>query len=200
MIAPNSGAWTLLLALGVLAVCSGCTPQPKAAVVPVKLFVPPPIPPRLPDPVIEPPVLEHPGALPDLASLEVSQIFPAPTVPPFPPAAQPRRPKLAASEAPPSELGSQGGDISGTGIPPQLGELLPQSKQQALEHAIDGFLGNAFRRIAAVRKDRLSPDHRVVLSRVRILIRQAMEARKTDLQTARKLAERASMLAGALDE
>ncbi|MEK7408772.1 MAG: hypothetical protein AAB225_27215 [Acidobacteriota bacterium] len=78
---------------------------------------------------------------------------------------------------------------------PQLQQILSPEQQRECNEAIDQSLARAQAALARFNGRRLTDDQAAAVARVRTFILQAEQARKTDLLTARALAERADVLA-----
>jgi hypothetical protein len=78
---------------------------------------------------------------------------------------------------------------------PQLAPLLTPQQRAELNTAIDGSLRRAAVNAGRARNRRLTADQQATLARVDSFIKQAQEARSTDLSVAKSLAERADLLA-----
>ncbi len=79
--------------------------------------------------------------------------------------------------------------------PPQLEQILTPQQQKAYNDEIDRNVSRAQRTLAALGGRRLNGEQQTYLERIRAFLKQADEARKTDLFRAKNLAERASLLA-----
>ncbi|MGC9969544.1 MAG: hypothetical protein ABSE56_03025 [Bryobacteraceae bacterium] len=79
--------------------------------------------------------------------------------------------------------------------PPQLEQILTPQQQKAYNDEIDRNVSRAQRTLAALGGRRLNDEQQTYLERIRAFLKQADEARRTDLFRAKNLAERASLLA-----
>jgi outer membrane biosynthesis protein TonB len=79
--------------------------------------------------------------------------------------------------------------------PPQLEQILTPQQQKAYNEEIDRNISRAQRTLAALGGRRLDGEQQTYLERIRAFLKQADEARRTDLFRAKNLAERASLLA-----
>lgn len=82
--------------------------------------------------------------------------------------------------------------------PPQLTQMLSPAEQISHNRSIDEAMRRAEMALATVGSRRLSASQRTTLERVKMFLKQAAEARATDLVTAKSLAERADALASDL--
>jgi hypothetical protein len=131
---------------------------------------PPEIPPQAPN-ISQPPV--EPGKLPPAPRRKTAR-GPA-TQPPVETAPAPQ-------PSPPSP-------------PPQLEQVLTPERQKAYNDEIDAHMARCQRTLAGLAGRRLNSEQQTYLDRIRAFLKQAEEARRTDLFRARNLAERASLLA-----
>jgi hypothetical protein len=76
-----------------------------------------------------------------------------------------------------------------------LEQILTPQQQKAYNDEIDRNVSRAQRTLAALGGRRLNGEQQTYLERIRAFLKQADEARKTDLFRAKNLAERASLLA-----
>ncbi|HLJ50151.1 MAG TPA: hypothetical protein VKU01_29260 [Bryobacteraceae bacterium] len=100
---------------------------------------------------------------------------------------------MPATPTPPVQQPSQP-----TEPPIRLGRALGTDEQRALNTTIDQHLANAERLLSSLAGKRLSKQQNDSAAHVRSFITQAAEARKTDLEAAKSLAERADVLASDL--
>ena len=82
--------------------------------------------------------------------------------------------------------------------PPQLEQILTPQQQKAYNEEIDRNISRAQRTLAALGDRSLNSEQQTYLERIRAFLKQAENARKSDLFRARNLAERASLLAADL--
>lgn len=134
-----------------------------------KARIPVPLPPQ-PAPAAPAPAPSEPAS--ENASHPVHHRAPAAPAPA--PSAAPARPASAA--------------------PIQLGDMLSPDEQQKLSAAIDASVARANRNLAALSGRTLSSGQRETVNQIRSFLKQAENARSTDLQAARSLAERADLL------
>jgi hypothetical protein len=78
---------------------------------------------------------------------------------------------------------------------PQLQQMLTAEQQQAYNEEIDRKIDRVQKTVAVLATHKLNDEQATYLDRIRTFIKQAGDARKTDLFRARNLAERASVLA-----
>ena len=132
-----------------------------------------------------PPVLEPPPPAP--SSDEPQQPLSVPgTNPTLPPPAT-RRPSPAGPRVPAAE--------PPTAPAPQLRPMLTQAQRQELERAVNERIGRAQSVLASMAGRRLIGGQAEMVNQIRTFIKQAAEARDTDLLRANNLAERAEVLA-----
>ncbi len=81
---------------------------------------------------------------------------------------------------------------------PQLGDILTPDQQREYNTAIDQSLSHAQASLGSIANRQLSKEQQGILGQIRSFIQQAQETRKSDLQGAKSLAERAEVLAGDL--
>jgi len=158
--------------------------------------VPPPFnPPQQSQPVAAqaPPPFEWPPApqIPISESLEPNlipeaeaQILPPPPTPRPTPSSPPAQQTQTQPQSPPVAIST-----------PQLRPMLGPAQTQELERTIAERIGRAQGILRSLEDKRLSRQQRGALSQIWTFLRQAEEARSTDLQRAGNLAERAEVLA-----
>ena len=79
--------------------------------------------------------------------------------------------------------------------PPQLVDIVPPDQQRQLNGAIDQSLARAQASLTSIASRELSKDQQAMADQIRNLMQQAQVSRKSDLQGAKSLAERAEVLA-----
>jgi len=102
-------------------------------------------------------------------------------------AAAPPAPPQSTVPAPPAPV-----------TPPRLGDILTQDQQREYNTAIDQSLSRAQASLGSIGNRSLSRDQQSLVEQIRSFMQQAQDTRKTDLQGAKRLAERADVLAGDL--
>lgn len=153
-------------------------PKPPPAAEPSKeaeVVPPPELPPGQPQLTQQPPI-EMPKPRPPFEPRRRARAAPRPAPEPAEAAAEPPKPAAPAPG-------------------PQLQQILTPDQQRECIEAIDQSLAQAHRTLAIFSSRRPTRDQATSLARIRTFIRQAEEARRTDLLTARALAERAGVLA-----
>jgi hypothetical protein len=78
---------------------------------------------------------------------------------------------------------------------PRLGDILTPDQQRELNAAIDQSLSRAQSSLGSISNRQLSKEQQGTLDQIRNFIQQAQETRKSDLQGAKSLSERAEVLA-----
>ena len=173
----------------------------KHAAAPVPYTPPPATPPPAAKPATTTPAqLEQPPAIPPA---------PTPAPPPVPSDTthyqvnkppQPKKSKKAsaapAGTAPAATTPAPAQAAPAT--PPRLGDILTPDQQREYNAAIDQSLSRAQTSLGSIGNRQLSRDQQTLVDQIRSFMQQALEARKTDLQGAKRLAERADVLAGDL--
>jgi len=184
----------LLMALG----SEGCrwfrrAPKPPPTVAPTKPATIPPAEPPAPKPPPEPEI----GLPPELPAGQ-PQIAPPPVEIPKPrPPRVTRRPRpVRKAPAPPPEPPEQPTKPATT--LPQLQQILTPEQEWEANQVIDQCVLRVERALAALQGRRLTAEQVTSMTRMKAFIEQAQQTRKTDLLTARALAERAAVLAGDL--
>jgi len=99
------------------------------------------------------------------------------------PAPEPAPAQQAAAAPPPQAA-----------APVQLSQVLSDDQRRDYEAHIHDSLDSANRNLSSIGNRQLTPQQETLRSQVLSFISQAQEARKTDLVTARSLAERADLL------
>ncbi len=198
--------WPAVSLLALALASAGCWPfaSSRSAEVPVP-HAPAPAPKPPENRPAKAPAAEENGAaeLPAPPNVE-PEVQPAPQVPalgtadsevppPPKPSRAPRRPAAPASppeaEAPPAEPAEPPDNL------PRLTQFLSEQERWEYNREIDTLLGQIHQTMDALGQRPLSQEQMEVLDRVRTFVRQASEARKVDLVTARSLARRAMLLA-----
>jgi hypothetical protein len=152
-----------------------------------------PVPLPFKPPQSRPAVIETPEIAPP-PELSATAGHPSATLPAglaLPPLAAPPKPRPAIA-APP---------VQPQAPPPVLPELRPiltAAETRDLERAINARIARARSLLRSIEGKRKSGPQTVVVDQIRTFIRQAEEARKTDLLRANNLAERAEVLASDL--
>ncbi len=160
----------------------------------------PPAPARLPpqepaptvprtEPIPPPPDLPPPEATPNVS-------LPPSTPPGAPPAARPSR-RSAGRTTPPAAQPAPSAPV--TAPVPQLGPVLTADQQREFNLAIDQSLGHTEASLRAISSHRLSREQQARLGEIQSFVKQAQATRGTDLPGARRLAERAEVLAESLE-
>ena len=154
----------------------------------------PPPPPfqTLPQPAQTPPPapLEPPPQLPPTG--EVQEPIPLPDTKLPPPAPVKKRPSPAGPRVPAT---SEPAPSAPSTPAPQLRPMLTQAQRQELERTLRERIGRAQGILTSVTGRNLNRGQRELEGQIRTFIRQAEEARDTDLLRANNLAERAEVLA-----
>lgn len=134
-----------------------------------------------------------PPSLPPGQPVPTPQPPPVQTATPRPPETRRRAraaPKPAAPEPEPvAEAAKPAAPL------PQLQQILTPEQQRECNEVINQSLARAQRTLAAFDGRRVTREQATSIARIRTFIQQAEQARKTDLLTARALAERADVLA-----
>ena len=124
------------------------------------------------------------------------------TPPPTPPAEEsapkPNPPRQAARPPATAPANSQPADKPVPADPPVLGDVLPLEQQKQLNTAIDQSLAHAQSSLGALANRQLTQDQQRTVTEVQNFIQQAQTRRKSDLNAAKSLAERADVLASDL--
>jgi hypothetical protein len=155
---------------------------PAPAPAPAAPAQPAPHPPK-PQELPAPPEIQPPPPNIQPPPVEPSKAGPPPRRRPRPPAPAPQPPPVEPSKA---------------GPPPQLEQILTPQQQKAYNEEIDRNISRAQRTLAALGDRSLNSEQQTYLERIRAFLKQAENARKSDLFRARNLAERASLLAADL--
>ncbi|HUA20700.1 MAG TPA: hypothetical protein VMB25_18255 [Bryobacteraceae bacterium] len=82
--------------------------------------------------------------------------------------------------------------------PPRLGDILTQDQQREYNAAIDQSLSRAQASLGSIGNRQLTRDQQSLVEQIHSFMQQAQDTRKTDLEGAKRLAERADVLAGDL--
>ncbi|MEZ5401175.1 MAG: hypothetical protein R2729_16010 [Bryobacteraceae bacterium] len=195
--------WLIALLAAGAVTEQGCLFKKKEAKVEPPVIAAPPstrtAPPETPS-VPPPPTID--------ASKSTTANAPTPTietpVPDRPPRKVDRQPKKTrrASTPVPKSAGSASHpppvetvEVETPSSVPTLAQLLSPAEQQAYNTAIDTALRSARAKLSTVQTRRLNDSQRSSLERATAFVKQAEEARPTDLATAKALAERADVLA-----
>lgn len=102
------------------------------------------------------------------------------------PVAAPGVPAAPTQSAPPA--------VEPASPPPQLGQIVSQQERQAQTGALDAALQRTKRNLSMLSRRTLTPQERATVRQAQGLVIQAEEMRKSDLEAARSLAERAELL------
>jgi len=191
------GAGGLALALLLALAGEGCrwfrrTPKTPAATPSPPVSAPAPPPPAAapaPPPEIAPPPQLPPGQ---------PQIGARPPVEPPKPAPPPRvrrRVRPAARPAPEPAPEPQSEAPKPPPPLPQLQQILTSEQEREANQAIDQSSARVQRALAAFQGRTLTSEQATAIARIRALLQQARQMRKTDLLAAQALAERAAVLA-----
>lgn len=179
--------WALLTLIAMLPTMTACWPSRKRT--PVRTLR---LPPRRTKAVLQPvefpppPEIEAQASAPDIPLTSPEELQGPPpkkrtvSASPRPQTAPPpaeREP--AASQAP----------------PPALQPMLDPRYRQGLESAVGSRIASARRVLASIHGRSLNPQQRATVNQIQTFIRQAEQARPTDLIRANNLAERADVLA-----
>jgi len=188
--------WVLLV---LVVLESSCHKRKAAAPLPApptsNAAVTPPVP---APPSAQPVQLEQPPAIP-----------PAPTAAPTPPpTANPADARYQVSKPPQPSSKKPARAAAGAttpaptppappapATPPRLGDILTPDQQREYNAAIDQSLSRAQSSLGSIGNRQLTKDQQGLLDQIRSFIQQALETRKSDLQGAKSLAERADVLA-----
>ncbi len=146
----------------------------------------PPAPKPPPPPEIEPPP-QLPAGRPQIAPPPVE--LPKPRPPRAPRRTRPVRKSQPAPPQPAEEPPKPAAPL------PQLQQILTPEQEREANQVIDQCVLRVERALAALQGRRLTAEQVTSITRVKAFIEQAQQTRKTDLITARALAERASVLA-----
>ncbi len=176
----------------------GCRFKKAKANTPAPIITAPPSVPTAPPPAISaPPKVDEPKSaqIPSLPPGTSPQV----DVPKPPKQQKPSKRTPVATRPPTSSPATSApATPSQTEAPatlPQLAPLLSAEQRSELNTAIDGSLRRAAINAGRARNRRLTPDQQATLARVDSFMKQAQEARATDLAVAKSLAERADLLA-----
>lgn len=155
----------------------------------------------LPAPAAPQPTVPKTGPLPPPPEITPAETTPNVTLPPStppgaPPAARPRRsaPPRPAAPNPP------GATAPATAPVPQLGPVLTADEQREYNGAIDQSLGRTEASLRAIGRRRLTREQQASLGEIQSFVKQAQARRGLDLPGARRLAERAEVLASSLEK
>jgi len=165
-----------------------------------------------PKPVATAPAPE-PSPPPEQAPKPAEQVLvPPPSLPPGQPASAPQPPPVQTATPPPPETRRRARAAPKPAAPvsepepvaeapkpaaplPQLQQILTPEQQRECNEVINQSLSRAQRTLVAFDGRRVTREQETSIARIRTFIQQAEQARKTDLLTARALAERADVLA-----
>jgi outer membrane biosynthesis protein TonB len=157
---------------------TSCWPFKRAkAKPPASTPVPAQVPQPQPAPIEQPPPTEAPEPAP------VEQPKPAPEAP------VQKRPSPAGPPVQPTPPAPPPAPV------PQLRQILTPAQRRQLNRSIDERISRAARTLAALEGRTLSREQVAAANQIRTFLRQAEEARKSDLVRANNLAERADVLA-----
>jgi type IV secretory pathway VirB10-like protein len=150
---------------------------------------------------------KSPGPPPPLASQSGPAVTPPPQtaeqVPPPPPRKKKRRKNTEEASASTAETTTQQAAVTPSQQPaaqpaqpavPQLTQVLSDDQQRDFRTHIHDSLDSATRNLGAVANRQLTAQQDTMRNQVVSFIKEAQEASKTDLVTARSLAERADLL------
>jgi len=160
-------------------------PGAEPAQAPAQLEQPPALPPT-PTGAPTPPPTANPA---DTTRYQVNK-------PPVPASKKP--PRTATGAAPPAVQGPTAPAPAAPATPPRLGDILTPDQQREYNAAIDQSLSRAQNSLGSIGNRQLTKEQQGLLDQIRNFIQQAQETRKSDLQGAKSLAERADVLAGDL--
>ena len=181
----------VLLLLCVVGVAeSGCRKKHVAA--PIVLLPPP----ASPAPAVAKPELPPPP--PEIAPEPVEPTPIGPAGAPIPP--PPERPPRRATTTRPVVPSAPVTQPPSSAPVPVLGPVLTPEQQRELNRAIDQNLGRVEASIRTIGNRRLSKEQQANLREIRTFIRQTQARRDSDLPGASRLAERAAVLADALEK
>jgi hypothetical protein len=144
-----------------------------------------------------------------------AQLEPPPKIPPAPTPAppqvgtpadlyqvnrppEPRRSRTAAGNNPAAPTQPAPAPAAPAVTPPRLGDILTLDQQREFNIAIDQSLSRAQASLGSIGSHQLSQEQQSLVEQIRSFMQQAQETRKSDLQGAKRLAERADVLAGDL--
>ena len=163
-----------------------------------------PVPPPAANLTPEPPAQQVPPTKP---LEQPPAIQPAPT--PAPPAVvnpaqtyqvnrppEPKKPKTATTT--PAAAQPQPAPAPAPVAPPRLGDILSVDQQREYNTAIDQSLSRAQTSLGSIGNRQLNQEQQSLVEQIRSFMQQAQESRKSDLPGAKRLAERADVLAGDL--
>ncbi len=181
------------LALLLMAVSlAGCWPFRKPKPVPPPAKLPAQTQPKqAPKPPAPPPKLESPPQIPPTAEAQspviLQQTAPQPLPPPPPmkkrsPQPSPRVPPAAETPPPPAPA-------------PQLVPMLTPAQRHELERSVTDRIYRAQNLLASISQRQLNAEQEEIVGQIRTFLKQAEEARSSDLLRANNLAERAHVLA-----
>lgn len=149
----------------------------------------------------EPAVLDPVPTPPEIAQRSVSSLPPPPVPAELPPAMPPASQKAkAARSGSRAEQESEPLEPQAPVAVPQLTHLLSAEERQKYSQEIEALLATTRRDLEQVAGRTLNEDRMLMLDRVRAFVRQAQDARTTDLVTALNLARRAQVLAEDLEQ
>ena len=115
--------------------------------------------------------------------------------PPTQPATAPTQPPSEETSKPPARRPAKPNPLSPGNQPPQLGTLLTPEQQRQYNNAIDRSLGRAQAHLRAIGNRQLNAEQHDRVLQVESFIQQAQALRKTNLQGAKSMADRAELLA-----
>lgn len=146
----------------------------------------------IPEPPPEPaPAPPQPLPLPAQSTPDPGPPPPAPTPPPTPAPRRPRPTVGTSPAAPPTP--------APTAPAPQLGPVLTSDQEKEYNSAIEQSVEHAQASLRAIGNRQLTAEQRASLEEIQNFIRQAQNTRGADLPGARRLAERAELLARNLE-
>ena len=182
----------LLLLLPALTSCRffrKSKPAPLPAKIPVQTQ-------PAPQPAPPPPQLEPPPQNPPTTDAQKPAELPEAGVQPLPP--PPPEKKRPSPAGPRTPTVTEPPAAAPAAPAPQLRPMLSAAEKQNLERSVSDRIARAQSTLAAVGGRRLSSEQEDLAAQIRTFIRQAEEARATDLLRANNLAERAEVFAAEL--
>jgi type IV secretory pathway VirB10-like protein len=186
MTARMPATLALLVALSVLASCwpfRKAKPVPQPAKIPVQTQPVPAPPPKLEPPPQIPANTQSESHVP-LPPMETQPLPPPPPAKKLPSRPAPRVQPPAAEAPPPPPAPA-----------PQLVPVLTAAQRQELENSVNERISRAQNILASIAGKRLSSEQENTVGQIRTFLKQAEEARGSDLLRANNLAERARVLA-----
>ncbi len=184
----------LILLVVLLSLLTSCRwfRKPKPAPLPAKIPAytwPAPAPP----PLLEPPPIDaevNPPVVTDLPDIGILQLPPPPE--------EKKRPSRPGPRTSPATEPSAAVTPAPATPAPQLRPMLSPAQRQDLERSVSDRLARAQNTLASIGGRKLSEEQEELAAQIRTFIRQAEEARTSDLLRANNLAERAVVFAAEL--